>query len=78
MLTVSGIGYIDELRFFPKEAQMTTYIYDPEIGLKCTLDVNSKPLYYEYDNMQRLKQIRDHNGNIIKAYKYLLSGISSY
>ncbi|MCC8427257.1 hypothetical protein [Mucilaginibacter sp. UR6-11] len=71
-LTVSGTGYIDELRFYPKEAQMNTYLYDPLIGVTCTIDANGRPLYYEYDESQRLKQIRDHNGNIIKAYQYVI------
>ncbi|MDB5002085.1 MAG: hypothetical protein JWQ34_310 [Mucilaginibacter sp.] len=72
VVTVSGTGYIDELRFHPKDAQMTTYLYDPLIGLTCTIDANGRAQYYEYDDAQRLKQIRDHKGNLVKAYKYIL------
>jgi YD repeat-containing protein len=72
VVTVDGTGYIDELRFHPKDAQMSTYLYDPMIGLTCTIDANGRPQYYEYDELQRLKQIRDNKGNIVKAYKYIL------
>jgi len=71
-LTVSGTGYIDELRFYPKYAQMTTYTYDPPIGITSVMDANGRPQYYEYDNSQRLMNIRDHNGNILKTYKYII------
>ncbi len=72
VLTISGSGNIDELRFYPKDAQMTTFLYEPLIGLSSTIDANGRPQYYEYDDSQRLKQIRDHKGNIIKAYKYII------
>ncbi|MES2807004.1 MAG: hypothetical protein V4619_00155 [Bacteroidota bacterium] len=70
-LTVSGTGLIDELRFHPKDAQMTTYTYEPLIGISCTIDANGRPQYFKYDDSQRLKEIRDWQGNIIKAYKYI-------
>lgn len=69
-LTISGTGNIDELRFHPYEAQMTTYLYEPLIGLTCVIDTKGNIQYYEYDNSQRLKNIRDQKGNIVKSYRY--------
>ncbi|WP_285060235.1 hypothetical protein [Pedobacter ginsengisoli] len=69
-LTISGTGNIDELRLHPFDAQMTTYTYDPLIGLKSTIDPKGKIQYYEYDDFQRLKLIRDQDGNIVKGYRY--------
>lgn len=68
--TVSGTGTIDELRFHPYDAQMTTYLYEPLIGLTCVIDPKGNLQFYDYDNSQRLKTIRDQNGNIVKSYRY--------
>lgn len=68
--TLSGTGIIDELRLYPKNAQMNTYTYDPLIGLTSSCDANNKITYYEYDSFNRLLRIRDHDKNIIKAFKY--------
>jgi YD repeat-containing protein len=69
-LTISGTGNIDEVRLHPYDAQMTTYTYDPLIGLKSTIDAKGKIQNYEYDDFQRLQLIRDQDGNIIKAFQY--------
>lgn len=65
-------GQVDEIRFCPATAQMTTYTYDPLIGMTSQCDVNSRIIYYEYDSFGRLQYIRDHDKNIIKSldYKY--------
>jgi hypothetical protein len=69
-VTVSGSGVIDELRLYPKTAQMTTYTYDPLIGIISQCDPNNRVIYYEYDDLYRLLRIRDHDKNIIKAFDY--------
>lgn len=68
--TVSGSGNIDELRLYPDSAQMTTYTYDPLVGMTSQCDLNNKITYYEYDGLQRLKLIRDQDRNIIKNFQY--------
>lgn len=72
-VTVSGSNTIDELRLYPKGAQMTTYTFSPLVGMTSQCDVNNHILYYEYDSFNRLKTIRDEDGKIIKRadYKYL-------
>ncbi len=65
-------GQVDEVRFYPSTAQMTTYTYEPLIGMTSQCDVNNRITYYEYDGFGRLKLLKDQNGNIIKTmdYKY--------
>ena len=71
LITVSGTsGLIDELRLYPSTAQMTTYTYDPLIGVTTQCDPNNKITYYEYDGFGRLKTIRDQDKNVIKTLDY--------
>jgi len=73
-LTVSGTGTIDELRLYPREAQMTTFTYQPLVGITSQSDPSGKISYYEYDASMRLMDVRDQNKNIIKAYCYNYAG----
>ncbi|MBL7851128.1 MAG: hypothetical protein JNN04_09515 [Cyclobacteriaceae bacterium] len=63
-------GQIDDVRFHPIDAQMTTYTHKPQVGLTSTSDVNNQPTYYEYDTQGRLYTVRDFQGNILRQYKY--------
>lgn len=69
-LTISGTGFIDELRFYPADAQMSSYTYNRGVGISGSLDAKGQSGAYEYDNEQRLRYIRDQQGNIVKAYDY--------
>lgn len=71
-LTISGTAYIDELRLYPKGAQMTTYTHLPLAGVSSQCDANNRITYYEYDSFNRLKLVRDQNKNILNVidYKY--------
>jgi hypothetical protein len=73
-ITVSGAGNIDELRLYPKGAQMTTYTYAPLIGTTGSVDTKNNPTYYEYDEFQRLINIKDKDGYIVKHFDYHYSG----
>lgn len=66
----SGPAWFDDLRFYPMDARMNTYTYDPIIGMTSASDVNNKPTIYEYDAFGRLKLVRDFLGDIIKKYDY--------
>jgi hypothetical protein len=63
-------GIIDELRFCPIGAMMTTYTYDPLIGITSQSDEGKNVIYYEYDMFQRLWLIRDIDKNILKQFDY--------
>jgi hypothetical protein len=69
-VTVSGSGLIDELRLHPKDANMTTYTYQPFVGVTSTTDPNNTIVYNEYDALNRLKIIRDKDKNILKRFDY--------
>jgi YD repeat-containing protein len=69
-VTVLGTGLIDELRLYPIDAQMTTYTHKPLIGITSQTDAKGQTIYYEYDEFQRLKNVKDQNGNIIKNNIY--------
>jgi len=69
-VTISGSGNIDELRLYPSTAQMTTYTYSPLIGMTTVCDVDNRVTYYNYDGLERLKWVKDQDGNIIKTFQY--------
>lgn len=69
-VTVTGNGYIDELRLYPKGAQMKTYTCDPLVGVTTQCDAANNIIYYEYEPLGRLMLIRDENRNILKQYYY--------
>lgn len=69
-VTLSGSGRIDEVRLYPEGAEMTTYTYDPLVGVKSSTDTNNKTLYYTYDPDGRLRSVSDEKGNIVKTYAY--------
>lgn len=71
-------NYIDEIRVLPKNATMVTYAYDPLIGLISSNNQNNLVTYYSYDNLNRLKLIRDHQGNILKKFDYSLYKASKW
>lgn len=49
---------------------VTTYTYKPLVGMKSATDPKGMTTSYEYDEFQRLKAVKDQNGNIIKLYEY--------
>jgi len=61
---------IDELRLYPKRAQMTTFTYAPQIGITSQCDINNRITYYEYDSYNRLSIIRDQDRNVLKKICY--------
>jgi YD repeat-containing protein len=69
-VTVSGTGYIDELRLYPADAQMSTYVYQPLVGVIAENDVKNMISYYEYDQLGRVVLKRDQKGNILKKMEY--------
>lgn len=73
---IFGNGKIDELRYYPATAQMSTTAYDPLIGVTSKCDINNRITHYEYDDLGRLDLIRDENWHIIKKFCYSFTGQS--
>lgn len=67
---------IDEVRVYPSKANMTTYTYDPLVGITSQCSVNNIVIYYEYDALGRLKSIRNQHKEILKQldYQYRVTG----
>lgn len=63
---------LDAFRTLPQFSgfQITTYVYDPLIGMKSTTPPSGIRAVYRYDNAGRLKHIEDENGNILKKHEY--------
>lgn len=51
-------------------AQVTTYTYTPLVGLTSSTDPQGMTTTYEYDSFQRLINIKDKDGNIVKHTDY--------
>jgi YD repeat-containing protein len=49
---------------------MNTVTYEPLIGITSQCDANNHILYYNYDGLSRLVNIKDDDGNIVKNFKY--------
>jgi hypothetical protein len=65
---------IDDIRLYPSDSQMITYTYDPLIGMTSATDSKNQIVYYEYDRFQRLMNIKDKDGNIVKHADYHYQG----
>lgn len=76
IITITGgTGIIDELRLYPAgNVQMTTYTYEPLVGMTSQCDPNNRIIYYEYDALQRLMLVRDQDYNILKKVCYNYAG----
>lgn len=67
---LSGSIKIDELRLYPADAQMNTCTFDPLVGKTSETDHNNRTVYYEYDEFNRLKCIKDQYGFIRQSFVY--------
>ncbi|MEP1095938.1 MAG: RHS repeat domain-containing protein, partial [Cyclobacteriaceae bacterium] len=52
------------------DAMVTTYTYDPLVGLTSMTDENGITIHYEYDQHNRLERIKDFDENKIREFDY--------
>lgn len=62
----------ENLRSLPELSKVliSTHTYNSLKGMTSQTDPNGKTTYYEYDDFDRLKLVKDQDGNIIKTYEY--------
>jgi YD repeat-containing protein len=53
-----------------KNTQATAYTYTPSVGITSITDPKGETAYYEYDGFQRLMNVKDKDGNIVKQTNY--------
>lgn len=68
--TLTDGSAFDDVRIYPKDAQVSSFTYHPLYGKTSESDTNGRTTYYEYDAFGRLKLIRDSDKNVVKAYDY--------
>lgn len=61
---------LNTLRTSLPNAQVTTFTYDPLIGVTSITDPRGQTIYYEYDDFNRLEFVKDADGNLLKEHKY--------
>lgn len=70
----SSNALVDELRIYPKGSPMTTYTFNPLVGMTSMNDWKNTITYYEYDSFGRLSIVRDQDKNILKKVCYNYAG----
>lgn len=55
-------------------AQIMTYTYEPLIGMTSETDPKGETTYFQYDTFNRLSEIKDENGKIVKLFSYVYTG----
>ena len=58
------------LRAALPDAMVTSYTYDPSIGVTSMTDPRGYTIYYNYDDFNRLKEVRDADNNLVSDYQY--------
>jgi YD repeat-containing protein len=69
-VSISTSGAVDEVRLYPENALVVTNAYEPGVGVITSSDANDIVSYYYYDTFNRLKEIKDNKGNLLKTFKY--------
>lgn len=61
--------FVDDIRFHPIDAKMTSYTSIPLVGVTSISNSNSIPTFYEYNSSNEMELIRDFNNNAIQVYE---------
>ncbi len=68
---ISGyVNNISGLRTALPGAMITTYTYEPLVGVTSITAPNGQTQTFTYDELNRLYQVKDHTGKILKEYEY--------
>ncbi len=66
----NNLSQINTLRSRSPNAMVATYIYDPLIGVTSMTDPRGYTMTYHYDEFNRLKFVKDQEGNIVSENEY--------
>jgi len=69
-IILNGSVYVDDVCLYPEGAHMTTYTYDPLVGMSSSTDAGGHTIYYEYDDFGRLDGIKNQDKKPVQEYKY--------
>lgn len=61
---------LNNLRTALPNAMVTTYTYDPLIGITSITDPKGETIYYHYDNFNRLEYVLDKDGKVLGKNEY--------
>ena len=61
---------LNSLRTNLPNAMVSTFTYDPMIGVTSITDPRGDVIYYQYDGFNRLEMVKDKDGNILKENQY--------
>ncbi len=61
---------LTNLRNSLPNAMVTTYTYDPLIGVTSITDPTGMTIHYNYDNFNRLQFIKNKDGEVLEQYNY--------
>ncbi|WP_272150924.1 hypothetical protein [Tenacibaculum aiptasiae] len=64
------LANINNLRTLLDKSLITTYTHDPLVGVTSITDQRGEIMYYSYDDLNRLKYVKDSQGNILKENRY--------
>ncbi len=62
------------LRVSLPNAMVSTYTYNPLVGITSMTDPKGYTVYYEYDELNRLKLVKNANGDIVSQNEYHYKG----
>lgn len=62
--------YFQTMRSNFPTTQITSYTYDPLIGVTSITDSSGNSNFYDYDEFNRLEFIRNNDGEVLEQYKY--------
>jgi YD repeat-containing protein len=63
-------SFLGSLRSSLPSSQVSTFSYRPLIGLSTSMDPKGMKTSYSYDGFGRLKTVKDHRGQVVKALDY--------
>jgi YD repeat-containing protein len=66
----SNLGAINALRQGLSSAMVTIYTHIPLVGVSSITDPKGQTVYYNYDGLGRLLNVKDANGNILNENQY--------